>query len=320
MGEVALDALIDSAWLLPFLLIIYIILEVMEHNATAELNLKRVLGGRWDKPAGAALGIIPQCGFSVAATQLYTKRYISTGTLMAIYIAASDEALPVLLSNAQAAIKILPLFAIKFLMAVAVGYSVDLAIKSYTKHKNKEQTVPNSIAEVAVKTQQVPQLVNADEDTDTLGCGCSKTASEKEEKWSKIKKISFRYIAVPLWRTVKVWIFIFAINLSFGAIIFSIGEEAFAAAVAKSTYLQPLLACMVGLIPNCASSVVLTQLYAVNTITLGAAVAGLSVNAGIAPIMLFKRGGIKKGIAIMSALFFISLTFGYIITAIEQLI
>ena len=126
MGEVLLDALLDSLKILPFLFLVYVLIEILETKTSAKLKSGRALRGGFAPLLGAGIGLVPQCGFSVMATNLFAKGYLSVGTLLAVYISTSDEAIPILLANPAGWSKLWPLLLAKFAAAVAVGYGAYL--------------------------------------------------------------------------------------------------------------------------------------------------------------------------------------------------
>lgn len=275
-----LDALLDSLKILPFLLIFYIIMELIE-NKTNISSKKRILEGQFAPLLGAASGIIPQCGFSVMASKFYDKNLIKMGTLLAVFIASSDEALILLLSpDAKKAYVIMPIIAIKFISALIIGYLVNLFFKN-TKLQNPEEV----------------------EEIHGSSCG------HDHKKDSAIKT----FLIHPLLHSLKIFIYIFIINLFLGLIVAVITEERLTAILQQGLWWQPLIASLVGLIPNCASSVVLTEAYINAGISFGALMAGLSANAGLGLLFLFKnRKEWKRNLLVLAILFFASLVIGYI--------
>ena len=133
MWDVVLDAVLDSLKVFPFLLLLYIIIEVVEEKISTGTKFFKYTQGKYATLVGAGLGLIPQCGFSVVASDLYARRYIKVGTLLAIFIATSDEAVPIILSNPTKAYVIFPILAIKFVFALVVGYGADLILTKYYK-------------------------------------------------------------------------------------------------------------------------------------------------------------------------------------------
>lgn len=290
MTEVLLDAVLDTLKVVPFLLLIYIIIELIEHK-TSVFGNRKILQGGFAPLIGSAAGLIPLCGFSVMAAKLYDKRYIRTGTLIAVFIATSDEAIILLLSdvtNVKALSAVLPLLLIKFVLAVAAGYAANLILRRE-------------------KVDEVAPIEGAQD----YECGHE---HPEESKWHI-------YLLTPLWHTLKVALYLLIVNLIFGTVIYYAGEQAIADSLAVNTYLQPLITAAVGLIPSCASSVLLTSAYASGIITFGSMAAGLVVNAGMGFMILLKNlKRIKQNLALIASLFVLSYLVGILINVVTPYI
>ncbi len=309
MVEVLLDALLDSLKILPFLILVYVIIEVLEHATSSKISSK-LLKGKLSPLIGAGVGVIPQCGFSVVATKLYSSRAIAMGTLLAVYISTSDEAIAVLISDFSAINKLLPLLLIKVAFAIIVGYAVNFFVRKR-------------------------ELREANEHVSALGCHnhvvgvddeCGHCHDEHEDRSDADRKMYRknavkRYVLHPLMHAFTTFLYIFAVNFILGVIIFYTGEDALAGFMGKISYLQPLLAALVGLIPNCASSVVIARMYALGTLSLGGALSGLCVSAGIGIAVLIKENKpVKDTITVIGLLFILSVGLGLAVTAISALI
>lgn len=287
--EVILDALKDTAIVFPFILIIYMLIELME-NGTAVGKSRRALQGPLAPLLGSATGLVPQCGFSVMAAKLYDSGLIRTGTIMAVFLATSDEALIILLVNsplsAHAAQSILPLILIKLLVAIAVGYLVNAIVPD--------------------KIQNVP-LARTEGGEMSYSCGHS------HENKSSVRL----YVVEPLLHTLKVTAFVLMVNLILGFIIAEVGEDKLAAGLIGGTYFEPFISAAVGLIPNCASSTVITETYVMGGIKFGSCIAGLCTNAGLGLVVLLKNTKkIKRNILLILAMYAISVLVGIIINVI----
>ena len=285
MTEIFLEALFDTLIVLPFLLIIYIVIELVEHK-TSVFGNRKILQGKLAPLIGSAAGLVPLCGFSVMAAKLYDKKFIRTGTLLAVFIATSDEAIILLLSdvtNVKALSAVLPLIIVKFVLAVIVGYAANAIL---FREKVNETGAPLA--------------------TDAPDYECGHEHPE-ESKWNI-------YLLTPLWHTLKIALYLFVINFVFGLII---DEQTIANSLAGNIYLQPLITAAVGLIPSCASSAILTSAYAGGIITFGSMAAGLVVNAGMGFMILlknFKR--IKQNLALIASTFALSYLVGIIINVV----
>lgn len=251
------DALIDTLKMIPFLIITFILIELFEHKMGKEFDDKVKNAGKYGPVIGALLGIIPQCGFSVMAVAFYSQGLITTGTLLSIFIATSDEALPVLISSSGAIGKVIPFIGTKVAFAVFWGCVIDMFLRKKV-----------------VSLKRIPEQVDD-------GC-CSEECI--------YKKYDFKDILVhSVKRTMKIASYIYIITLIISGIIEYWGMDVLTGYTYKNSLIQPVLASAIGLIPNCAVSVGLVQLYLYGGITFAGVIAGLSSNAGMGLLVLFKE-------------------------------
>lgn len=276
------DAVLDTLKIFPFLLLIYVLIEILEHRTSLTQN-RKFLQGDLAPVIGSATGIIPQCGFSVMAAKLYDKGYIRTGTLLAVFIATSDEAIIIMLSELSSAAWIMPLILIKLTVAVGVGYLADFILSG------EKLTEMGLVADVHVHGEEEH---NAKSDLQT-------------------------YLISPLLHALKIALYLLIINLVFGFIIESFGQDSIERALAGSAYIQPLLTSIVGLIPNCASSVILTGAFINSGIFFGSFVGGLCANAGLGLVVLFKNTkSIKRNVLLVVTLYVVSVVVGLAVNGI----
>ena len=280
-GHAFIHALEDTLPLLPWLILIYVVIELLETKTDFSKNGK--LQGPLAPVIGSATGLIPQCGFSVLAAKLYEQRYITIGTLLSIFIATSDEAFIILLSSGEGAVWVLPMLAVKVLLGVAIGYGADLLFRVIGRGQvcvqpiQEYQEQPKTAHEYFIKNYLQEFEVD-------VGCSCGRTHEEN----NPFKN----YVLSPVLHALKVGLFIFLVNLVLSAIIEGVGEQAFIDFMRSNALLQPLLTVAIGLIPNCASSVLLTQTFLSGGITFGSCVAGLCANAGMGFVVLLRN--VKK--------------------------
>lgn len=275
MIDVVIDTLIDSVKLLPFLFVTYIIMEYLEHKTSNKVKSAIQKSGRFGPLIGGLLGTIPQCGFSVAATNLYATRIINIGTLLAVYLATSDEMIPIMISEGIPITTIIKILGIKLIIAVIVGFLIDLIIQT---RKNTEE---EKIVDLCEKEH----------------CDCE----------HGILKSALKH-------TVNILVFIVIITFIINMIVYFIGEENIANFVQANPVLAPVLASLIGLLPNCASSVILTQLYVQNVIPVSTMIAGLLVGAGVGLAVLFKMNKkLKENIEIVVLLVVIGTLSGIIL-------
>lgn len=326
MGDVFLDAFIDTLWVVPFLLIMNALIEIVEHKSNG-MKVNRILKGGFAPLIGTTVGVVPQCGFSVVATELYGKRRIALGTLLAVYIATSDEALPIMLSSYAGVTKILPVLVIKICFALVVGYSVFWIEKLIAcKAKPAPTEDPNALEH---EHEHENEHEHEQDDVHAHIHGCHHHSLEGEDnalpenatRRQKAKRIWKLYLKHPILHTATVVLYIFIVNVVFGIIVYYVGEDRLTAFLDKAGYAQPALAAAVGLIPNCAASVVITELYVVGGLNLGGAVAGLCVSAGIGYAVLIKQNkSIKNTVLVISLMFVLSVALGMVVTLVESLL
>ena len=299
MLDILLDALIDSAKILPVIFLVYVLIEFLESRESTHERMEKIFSNRFSPFFGAAVGIIPQCGFSVVATKLYQGGYILTGTLVAVYLSTSDEAWPILFSRAVTEPKVFVwlgvIMAIKLVYAVIAGFLINALVKN-------KATAP--IEEHALK----------EDETDGDGCCHHHITGERRT----VKNLLLH----PLLHSLKIIAYILVINIIFGVLIeYVVGEETLKAMLNGGVWLQPLVATAVGLIPNCASSVLITETFAEGYLTLGAALSGLAVNSGIGMAVLLKdKKNLKRAFGIIGIITAFALVLGYAATAIQALI
>ena len=300
-----LHALEETAKIAPFLLLFYIVIELLEQRV--DLAGKSRLSGGLGPLVGSATGLVPQCGFSVMAAKLYEKKYITIGTLMAIFLSTSDEAFLILIAGGVTDVKglstILPLFAAKILVGVAVGYGVDGLLKLFKKEQPRVQ--PLEAPRALTTTHDIfisRYLEDVEEVENTCSCG------RPHETDRPIKN----YFLNPLWHAVKVLLVVLFVNFILTAIIeFTGGKEAFSAFMKGNLYLQPVLTSLIGLIPNCASSVVIAQTYLEGGIAFGSLLAGLCANAGLGFVVLLRNvKQWKRNLALLVACYLIAVGVG----------
>ena len=302
MNKILIDALLDSLRMIPFLLIIYIGIEFIEFKLEDSLIKKVKHAGRIAPALGSAFGLVPQCGFSVMASALYTKRVITVGTLLAVYISTSDEALPIILAHPDKAFVIFPLLLTKFTLAIIAGYSIDFLLNKSSKSHVE--------GELCATTESDSSTLLIDSDlVDEKGC-CDHSITEK--------KIDLKELIVhPIIHTFKIFLFILIATIIINLIIFNVGEQNLASVFLKDSIFQPVLASFFGLIPNCAASIAITQVFLMGGLSFGSTVAGLSAGAGLGILILFKENAsIKDTLKIIALLLTISSTAGILIQAI----
>jgi len=277
MWDVLKDTIFDLIKMLPFLFATYLFIEYIEHSSS-----QRIENGlrKYGVIGGAVLGCFPQCGFSVAASNLFAGRIITTGTLVAVFISTSDEAIPVLIANPGNIKIVFQLIIIKVIFAIFAGLMADIFLK--TKHLSDD--------ELESQKNHAIKLICTD-------CGCD-----------------HGIIKPALKHTLNVFVFIFITTLMLNAGIELVGQEKLSMILLSNSIFQPAIAAAIGLIPNCAASVILTQLYLSGSISFGSIISGLSTGAGIGLIVLFKvNNNIKENLKIITYIYIVSTIVGIIL-------
>ena len=310
--HVILHALKHTALILPLLFIIYYLIELIEYKWAVKIQNNKFLKGKAGPVIGSALGCVPQCGFSVISSDLFSKRAISVGTLIAVFIATSDEALPIMFANPKAIGWVALLIVVKFVFGLAVGYLAILLHKLIFKNPkiaNLEKLHHEDHSHEEHQHHEDHDHENENEVASVIHGGCCKHDVDTK---------SFDWLH-PLKHCIKIGLFILVVNIIFSFITdIWVGEDNLTKFLSNSIYIQPLLAILIGLIPNCASSVVLTELFLVGGLSFGALAAGLSVNAGLGLIMLFKQNkNVKENVFITLMLIIPSLILGYCLNFIS---
>ena len=313
--DVLLDATLDTLKMVPVLLVVYYLIELLEYKKVIKLGNSGIFQGKASPVFATLFGVIPQCGFSVIATDLFTQGNLTVGALIAIYIATSDEALPMMLSNVtnpQILIDMLVLIAVKVVFAISAGYLVQFIYNRLFKEQKKEfdEDFDSPFSLDANQGVRANRFVEKDKKIN-MTCSCSYCSGNSTKfVWQN-----------PLFKTLRIAIYVFVINLLLGTIIMFIGEDKIADFLQSSYAVQPIFAVLVGLIPNCAASIILTELYIEGGLTFGSIIAGLSVNAGLGMLFLIKNSkNVKKNVFIIGSLITLALIVGYAIHYIAPLI
>ena len=287
MLHVIEETIMDSIKMLPFLYIAYLILEYLEKKS----NIKEILknSGKFGTIIGATLGAVPQCGFSVTASSLYAGRVITLGTLISVFLATSDEAIPILLTTPNMLGEVLKIIIVKIIYGFIASFVIDFIL---SKKNHKYLTKKNSHEHITAMCEHVH---------------------------SKDKKHSIWLHALK--HTLNVFVYILIVAFVLNSIIHLIGSENLSKVLMQGSVLQVFIAGIIGLIPNCASSVVLTNLFVAGNISFASIIAGLCTNAGIGLVVLFKENkDIKENLKIVGLLYFLGVLIGVILQIISNLI
>lgn len=282
MLEIIEETLIDAIKLLPFLFITYLIMEYIEHKMGEKTKNTIKKSGKLGPVIGSILGIFPQCGFSVSATNLYAGRVITLGTLIAVYLSTSDEMLPIFISEAVSPIIILKILGIKLIIGMIAGSLIDLIVNIFKKNKQEKQN------------EEIGHMCEEEH------CHCDENGVFKS----------------ALKHTLNIFLFIVLITFIINVIVYFVGEETIASWILNKPIIGPMITSLIGLIPNCAASVIITNMYLENVISLGSMIAGLLTGAGVGLAVLFKTNKdnrLKENIGIVVLLYIIGVISGILI-------
>lgn len=279
MKECLIDCLMDTLKLLPYLLITFLVLEFIEHklnNKNKDILLKNK---KYGPIVGGLLGALPQCGFSSMASNLFSARVITMGTLISIFLSTSDEMLPIMLSEKVNIMILGKIVAFKVIIGIIIGFIIDLIYRKKQESKN-------------INIKDVCELEN---------CNCEEHG----------------IVISSLIHTLKIGLFILIANLLINIIIYKIGEDNLANLLLNKNILTYFLSSLVGLIPNCAASVIITELYLSKLISVGTLLAGLLTGSGLGILLLFKTNkNLKENISIMAIIYFVGVVIGIIVDLI----
>ncbi len=278
MVDSLLDGLIDTLKLLPYLLITFLLLEFIEHKFTKKNRELLAKNKKYGPVVGGLLGALPQCGFSSMAANLFSARVITMGTLIAVFLSTSDEMLPIMISEKVDVLVLIKILCFKVVVGIIIGFIIDFI---YRKKLEEEE--------------EINELCEHDH------CSCEHDG----------------IIISSIKHTLKIGLFILIANLLINIIVFKVGEENVSKLLLNGNVLTYFLSSFVGLIPNCAGSVIITELYLSNMISVGTMLAGLLTGSGLGILLLFRTNkNLKENIIILSIIYFVGVILGILIDLI----
>jgi len=318
MADAVLDAFIDSLKVLAVVAVCTYIIALIEPILAKKIRLH----GKLAPLIGVSVSLLPQCGFSVVAADLYRKRHITLGTLIGVFLATSDEALPVFLSYPEKALHVLPIIAIKFLLGLLIGYLIDFiftksrkSVNHHVKHCGEQYRIRLMHCEEAERIETPARIKETCTCKECSSSSCSElkqqththidkkgilfdyltSLNKKNDKKSKID----RFLIKPFLHSVEIFIYVLIINIAFSLIIFSIGEDKIISFLLTN------------------KSIIISELYIFGGLGFGATLGGLCMNAGLGFMYLFKdTKRFKNNILIFILMFFISIIISYIFSII----
>src|SRR5574344_1951173 len=281
------DAIKDGLHMLPFLFFIFIVIEIIEYFYSDKMTQLSKYSGKTGPFAGSLLASFPQCGFSVIASTLYSKRFITKGTLLAVYLATSDEAIPVIMAEPTKIHLIVPIILTKIIIAIVAGYFIDFIIEQIKK--NDTPTIPS------------------DDDSDE---GCCRHLINKADKADLFLH--------PIKHTFNVFVFVLLVTIAINYMVFRVGgEENRGQYFLNNSIFQPVITAFIGLIPNCAVSIAITLMYLKGAIGFGSVISGLCSGAGLGLLILLKKNApLKDTLRIILILLTVSIFSGILIQTV----
>lgn len=277
MKDAIMDGLLDTVKLLPYLLVTFLILEFIEHKLSKKNKEVLSKNKKVGPLFGGLFGALPQCGFSTMAANLFSARVITMGTLIAVFLSTSDEMLPIMLSEKVNGFLLFKIVGFKVLVGIIIGFIVDLIYRKKLNNNNKEE---------------IKELCDHDH------CGCNHDG----------------IVLSSIKHTLKIGFFILIVNLLINLIIFKVGEDNLSNLLHHKNILTYFVACLIGLIPNCAGSVVITEVYLAKFISVGTMIGGLLTGSGLGILLLFKTNkNLKENISILSIIYFVGVIVGMLV-------
>ena len=318
----------DTLPLVPFLLVTYLVLEALEHAAGERVNAAVRRAGAAGPVIGAVLGIVPQCGFSAMGATLYAGRVITLGTLVAVFLSTSDEMLPLLVAERMAADQLAFVLLVKAAIAAVTGLVIDAVLRALRRNARAHEAL-RRIARGGAEGDLFEEMAAAGEGAERIHrlceqdhCGCDDDHGAEQAHdhghehghdhahGGALSSI----VRSAISHTAQVTVFIFLITAALIAVLETVGEGALASFVAGNQALAVFASALVGLVPNCAASVVITQLYLEGVLGFGPLMAGTLVSAGVGFLVLFRTNrNARENAIILVLLYAIAVIWGFIL-------
>lgn len=322
VGHVLEHSISDTLYLIPFLFVTYLAMEWLEHRTAGKTQEAIQRAGAAGPIAGAVLGAVPQCGFSAAAATLYAGRVVTLGTVFAVFLSTSDEMLPIFLAEQVPLDTILKILGVKIVIGMVMGFIVDAVLRIAQRDKQNlrihelcERDQCHCTSDCAT-CENNPELVYGHHDDCASGCTHEHHRHDHAHDhdhshgWKGILKSA-------LIHTAQVTVFVFVITIVLNGVLEVVGEDALAGFLGANPVLSVLASALVGLVPNCAASVVIAQLYVEGVLGAGAMLGGLLVSAGVGLLVLLRTNRhLKENLAIVGILYATGVAWGLVVNAL----
>ena len=297
--DVVIDALKDTAELIPFLFVTYVVISLLDLFASDKTTAAIQRAGHAGPLIGGVLGVVPQCGFSAMGASLYADRIVSLGTFVAVILSTSDEMLPLLLAEHVEVGLLARILVTKAVLGVILGFAIDLVLRAVLGR--------TSLAGVDESDAGEEQDEDAEFDPSAYSCdcGCGEPLTRGQTAWWVVVNSAYR--------TFQVVVFIFVVSVLLNALIALVGEDTLASFLSGNAVVATLVSGLVGLVPNCAASVVLTQLYIDGVLGFAPMIAGTLVAGGAGYLVLFRmNGNMRENAAIVGIVYALGVCVGLV--------
>ena len=297
--DVVIDALKDTAELIPFLFATYVVISLLDLFASDKTTAAIQRAGHAGPLIGGVLGVVPQCGFSAMGASLYADRIVSLGTFVAVILSTSDEMLPLLLAEHVEVGLLARILVTKAVLGVILGFATDLVLRAVLGR--------TSLAGVDESDAGEGQDEDAEFDPGAYSCdcGCGEPLTRGQTAWWVFVNSAYR--------TFQVVVFIFVVSVLLNALIALVGEDALASFLSGNAVVATLVSGLVGLVPNCAASVVLTQLYIDGVLGFAPMIASTLVAGGAGYLVLFRmNGNMRENAAIVGIVYALGVCAGLV--------
>ncbi|MBR3226670.1 MAG: arsenic efflux protein [Atopobiaceae bacterium] len=324
--EMFLDVLVDGAkdtlTLVPFLFVTYLVMEIIEHSSEGKAEGLIRRAGAAGPAVGGLLGAVPQCGFSAMAATLYAGRLITAGTLVAVILSTSDELVPVFLAHGEPVGRILTILAVKVAIGVVVGFAADAALRALHRTGDGHPHIKELCERAHCHCGEIDESHEHDDKghANANGHGSNEGHAHGHEHAHGKSRV-WHIVRCALQHTLQVSVFIFVITVAFGLVIEGVGEDALGAFLGSQPVLASFLAALIGLIPNCAASVAIAELYLEGTLATGPMLAGLLVSGGMGLLVLFRTNAdMRQNVIITAFIYGVGVVCGLVATMLGVVI
>lgn len=297
--DVVIDALKDTAELIPFLFATYVVISLLDLFASDKTTAAIQRAGHAGPLIGGVLGVVPQCGFSAMGASLYADRIVSLGTFVAVILSTSDEMLPLLLAEHVEVGLLARILVTKAVLGVILGFATDLVLRAVLGRTSLAGVDESDVGE------EQDEDAEFDPSAYSCDCGCGEPLTRGQTAWWVVVNSAYR--------TFQVVVFIFVVSVLLNALIALVGEDALASFLSGNAVVATLVSGLVGLVPNCAASVVLTQLYIDGVLGFAPMIAGTLVAGGAGYLVLFRmNGNMRENAAIVGIVYALGVCAGLI--------